>query len=473
MAEMNPIVQTMLQILQARQQDEELERRKQEDTARNQFAMEELKRAQDLQKYTQKRDDINFQLEKFKLEEGLRQQVREDIASGLRKPQGVQENTPRYQISNLPTSRERPPISEALLQRFPALAQPVDYDLQEEDIAQPPIVPNLSQLIQGPFGPVEVPDVVSYPERQAQKLAEGQQALGLGVLKAGATKRAEALAVQPTELEKIAKKAIEDRQLEEYKAENARALQELKDKAALERTQVTASSRRASVGTTAQVAQEDIEGLAQDAKFGGVKLGSTNQHLKARSYLRNNGDIALEPADASGMQDGKNLQEVITALEQVQPKLGTNMFSAVMTAAKALRPDDPVRRAMNIITSRAPLLANVFGVKGTQSDRDIANILKGVGNSLSTQKDIAANIAALKSQLQVNVLDVRLRGMSNAQKGEELLHFGYNLNDFNRPITDTTGKPIIINGKPELTFKLHGDRWTAYDPKSKNWEYIQ
>lgn len=498
MAEMNPIVQTLLQLIQLKQQDEALAERKAQQEAENQFRMEQLSQAEQDRNLQRKHQDILEQIEFGKLRQATEEKFREQVAGGLRKVQGYEEfvpgrlgrteeiplDTQGSTILQFPNRRSviagrEPNTRTVRLPNGHSIVVPMaKYDIsQSGEESTTRFTPFTDQIIAGPSGKQVVEDVVSFPEAQEMKLKGLRDIIGLDVLKAGLITGAQETARQPGR-EYQAEQALS---LREYQAERSTQLQQLRDKAAMERiekqtaAQVTAAGLRSrNLDIAAQTAQQDIQGLEQDAKYGVIKLGNTLVHNQVRNGLRKQNLIPFDPKDAEGMQDAKNLEEVISTLKVIKPLLGTNMFGAWLASLKALPPGDPLKRYIDILTSRAPLLSNVFGIKGTQSDRDIANLLRGVATSTSTQADIDDKIRALESLLRINVLDTRLRGMSNKQKLDELLHFDFNPNVYNRPLIDAKGNALIDKeGNPITIFKQTSEgKWTAFDLKSRTWEDI-
>lgn len=466
MAEMNPIIQTLIQLIQAKQNDEQLAQRKAEADAKNQFEMEQLARQGVLDRAT-----IAHQLATQKLAEAQTKSdfewknYRPAAAEGLVELQG----------------EDRLPAGVATYLRGSLVPGAVPYDLSTKEpfanreLTEGPegsFIPYSDQIAMGPLGPQLIQGVVPREKVRKQRLEDFNLQMGLDILKAGLTESAKVKAREPevkakadTQKEIEAYKAARAAQLEEIKAAHQMRLQEKRSATTLQAANIRKSG-------TQNVDNEYVDSLYEDAKFGRADLiGSTNPVQRAKIKLRQNDEIALSKKSADNIADINNLYEIVRLAEEIEPLLGEGITGSLGNAIKSAKPGTPLYEKGGALMAKTPLLSNVFGVKGTQSDRDIANLLKGLWGAFTTGNKLRENIKALKSQAKVS-FDIQTKGMSNFQKLETLKYFGFNPENFNEVVT-LDGKVLKDkNGTPHTRFRIKDNEWSAFNPKTRNWEVV-
>jgi hypothetical protein len=444
MAEMNASVRVMLQLLEAKQQEAQLEQRKVEaDTQHKQF-QEQLKATIEERKADRDRQNLLDKIASTKLKMDAAQEFKNRVMAGTERMQGQ-----LGPDQSIPTSQSGP--------------------IQSAEIPSPQgrqSIPFQEQIVPTPVGDVNIPSdsIISYDESLQRKLTEMFMQSQGKAREAGLVTQAQEQARQPGRIALETLKGGSAKDLADYRAKQALDLAEINNAAAERRAIIAANSRRQGSNTALTAQQQDIDAYENDARYGVIKLGSTNPQMKARTQLRSKELVPLDPDAAKGIVDVKNLEETINLLKQIQPLLSEGPTGSVTNWVKTQVPGNKLYDLAGAITAKTPLMSNIFGVKGAQSDRDITNLLQGIFSPSTTGSKLKNNISKLEEQARISVLDVQMKGMSNYQKLDTLLHFGLDPVKYNRPI-NKAGDPL---------FKQAEDgTWGYYNPSTNKYRRIE
>lgn len=463
---MNPIVAVALQLLQQKQQEEELSQRKQEAVERLKLDEEQLKQVSERFKIENATRQKQFELDKFKVEDALRSKYREDIASGARKPQGLPSSSATYQPGNLPVQKDTSNLPPELVSRFPVLAQPVEYDLQQQDIQPGPISPYAVQQLQGPFGQLSVEDVVTYPEMREQKLNEAQQALSIKGLESLITTKAQEEAKRPNIEAQIAGRENVAQIAADQRAATAATNRESAERIAGSRNAVTLEAARIrSTGNKVSGSDEMLSNIADSVILGETKLPAGNNGIAIHNSIKSMGYVIPDQALVKKVPYAGTMLNIAKRIEDdIIPKLATNPTGAKWTGIITnIWPTDlaALIKTMGIDATTA---AREAGEKGNFSNTDIGRAFDALTSPGITQEQAKKRLLDLRDKVYDKLIRENLGGLPEKQK--LLLLQKYEL--------DPTSIQIKVNGNRLKKYKRDTEgNFYVYSSKTNDYEEVQ
>jgi len=473
MPEMNPIVAVALQLLQQKQQEEELAQRKAESDERLKLDQEQFQQSKAQMGLMEKYRQAQMALDQFKVEDEIKSRYRQEVAAGTRNPQGVR-GVPKYQTGNLPTSRDSSGIREELLKRFPVLAQPIEYDITGEDI-QAPISPATKQILEGPFGLIEVDDLVSYPESQQRKENEMRRGINLDALKALATESAKVQARAP---EKAAdREAQAALRIQQDAAAQDRLTQQLESQERI------AGSRNAATITAAAIRAKGAK-VADDSSLQpmieSVYLGRLN-YLPGNNGRAVTGGIKQLGGSVPNLVNVNKVPNTTAMLSiadriktEIIPLLATNEASAKLkgTVSKVW-PTDLANKFAQIELD-ATTQAREAGEKGNFSNTDIGRALHALSDPGITQLQALDRLNTLNNKIYSKLQNEYLAGLGDKQR-IDILQKRFQIDPSSIPAVSTTGRILKTkeypNGAPKYLQDEQGN-WAVLNTSKSSGENL-
>lgn len=469
MPEMNPIVAIALQLLQQKQQEEELAQRATESENRLKLDQEQFQQSKAQMGLMEKYRQAQMALDQFKVEDDIKSRYRQEVAAGTRNPQGIR-GTPKYQTGNLPTSRDSSGINEEILKRFPVLAQPADYDIQGEDI-QAPISPATKQILEGPFGLIEVDDLVSYPESQQRKETEARRGIDIEALKTLITEQAKRpnIELQVKGREDVARIGAEQRK------ETAAANREVQERIAGSRNATTLEAARLRAKGAKINSDSDLQPVVDSVYLGETKLPAGNNGVAITGSIKGLGgavpnkvNIDKVPYTTAMLSIGDRIKNDII------PKLAADEISAKVKGGIAKVWPTDLANEFAKIELDATTMAREAGEKGNFSNTDIGRALHALSDPGITQVQALNRLKTLQDKIYNKLNNEYLAGLGDKQR-IAILEKRFNLDPSTIPAVNSVGRIIRTKEYPEGAPKYMKDdqgNWAVLNSSKSSGENL-
>jgi len=471
MPEINPIIQTLLQLIQAKQEDERLKTQKEDAQAQRQFQMENLKAAIEQNKAEREHQKTLENLQITELREAIANKFREQVAGNLRKVQGIEtipQSIPTYQPSNI--IKPQGPRSITLPNGQVIQVEMPRMDVPPEAMAQPPseFKPFSTQIINGPLGPQPVEDVVNFPEFSQGQNELLKQRISLDVSKAGLISQVQEAAKRPNiEAQIIGRENVANIGAEQREAtaaanrESAERIAGIRSAATLEAAKMRAKSAKVSDSSA-------LEDMASSVALGELKLPAGNNGIAVNHILKAQGYKVFEPAKFAKIGGVQELISLADRVEkQIVPLLAKSGLGAMVKNAQVMAgiPTD-LRNKINTIRLDALTAAKSKGLVGSLSDRDMQAALDKLADPNTTQKQGLDRVRILRNTIMQDLTNNIFNGIPDRQVIDILTQTNVGIDP--SVISVKTPKGIL----PKYFLEDDGI-WHVYNPVKNQYDEVQ
>jgi hypothetical protein len=445
---MNPIIATLVKLIEAKQQDATLAQRKSESDAENSFRMEQVKHLQDALAHEKDVAKAHIEFQHATARQAVAEQFRREAAAGTQEVDTMQ---------GLPQQTG-----------FQDVMQPgekVPYVSQQPTFGAPSEIPFGTQIADSEFGPVTVKGVVPYEKMLSRHVTQAQLEAGIKALTAGM----EAQAKLPSQL------ALENR-----KGANAREVANINQtgRETISDNQIASQeringSRNATALAVAQIRAKGqsvkdtaaLSPIVESVYLGETKVPVGNNGIAVIRGIKSLGGAVPDPTLLKKVPYVNTMLDIANRVEAMIPKLATNQAGAkIKGAVTAVWPTD-LANEYKTMGIDATMAAREAGEKGNFSNTDIGRAYAALIDPGITQEQAKLKLNVLRTKIYNKLMDESLAGLGDKQK---LAILGkYNINPETIPIKTSQGT------KPRYIFGQKTQTWGVYDSKIGGYKGVE
>lgn len=482
MPEMNPIVAVALQLLQQKQQEDELVQRKSEAEADTRFRIEQLKQASD-----QFRLQHDLALARAKMEES---KIREEIGSrrfkefgeeGTRRVEGIEtipQSVPKYQQGVLPRGRELGGIQEALLQKFPALAQMVPYDINQQDTTQPgtSFQPFDTQISESEFGPIFTKGAIPRNELVQRNRAEAWDKAQFDALAKELETRVTEAAKRPNIEAQIAGREKVATINAEQREATAKANRESQERIAGSRNATTIAAARLRAKGAKIQSDEDLNPIVESVYLGETKVPPGNNGIAVTRSVKELGGSVPNKANVDKVPYTRSLLSVADRIEkEIIPLLADTQVAAKGKGVLSKVWNTELANKFAQIELDATTQAREAGEKGNFSNTDIGRALHALGDPGIPKDQGMDRLNTLLNKIYSKLENEYLGGLKDPQKIAILKRFDFDPSSI--PAVNDVGRIIKTaqypKGIPKYVWGEKSQTWGVFDPKLGTYRKVE
>lgn len=482
MAEMNPIVQVMMQLIEQKQRDEQLKNQEDRDKAEAQFRMEQLGLAQQQHKAELTLRQAESAREVSKIREEIASRRRSEFGKeGTRRVAGfesIPQTVPTYQQSNLPGTRSAPPINEAILQRYPALSQFVPYDINQQDTAQPQptFKPFDTQISESEFGPIFTEGVVPYDELRSRAQAELWDKAKFDALSKGLETRVTEAAKRPN-IERQIEGRTEVANIAASQRETTANLDRTSRENIARWTNATRESvARRNLTNSKNIDSDAITTRAMSNALGETELPAGNQGTLVLDTQKKLGYKSVGKLKFDKIKTTLSFLDTINRVqEEVVPLLADTQPTAVLKGAVVkLGYPSELKNKVEPYKLELQQKARQGGVVGNMSDRDAQASMDKVMNPTTTKQQGLDRLRISREVISKDLTNNLLVGLPDKQVIELLTQPGLNFDISSIYAIDSKGKFLKDSGQyvPKYVQREDG-AWGVYNPTTNKYRRIE
>ena len=475
MPDINPIVQTLLQLIEAKHNDAQLAQRQKEAADQLAFNQEQFKATLEERKLERKRQEVEDLIQHAQLQQAATRQFRGDVASGLVPVQGYKGLPPsvpdwQTQLGRGQTRVVQLPNGQSIEVPMPQMDTSVSLPEQSN-------IPNNVQTTEGPVGPISIPtnQMLTYEDAQKRMDAEALRKTKWDVLTKG-------LEAQATEAARVPR----DTAANQARIDTANITAtgaNTRNTATINSNQQIATDRNKTAITVANINKsakvtldtDTVNDMSNSVALGETKLPSGNTGFAVNTALKDQGLVVPDVATAKKVPFAQTMLNLADRIEsKIIPQLATTPGTAWVKGVLTNQTAFPTElyneyKAMGIDATTS---ARDAGEKGNFSNSDIGRAWDALTSPGITQTQATERLGILRSKIYNKLLNEHLGGLPDKQKIMMLQK--YNFEPSSIPALDSKGSPIIINNKilPKFVFGQKSGTWGVYNPQKKAYEGV-
>lgn len=478
MPELNPIVSTLLQLIDAKQQDAALAQRKNEADDQMAFNHEQLANTLEERRLERKRQEAEDAIQHAKLKIDFTRQAKADVQTGLTPLQGregVQPSVPDWQ-SQMGQGQNR------TIQLPNGQSIEVPMPTMDTSVSQPArsFLPYQDQIVDTPLGPQGIPSnqFVSYDEAQQRKFTQAQRDMGLDVLKAGLTSQVQEQAKGPN-LRATNQARIDAAQVTATGAGERnqvtitanKEIQGMRDATAFAVARIRAAS-----ANTKLASNPIYEDTATKTALGQAKMPAGNAGMIVNSIHKKLGYVSFDPTRLDKVAGMQQLSNVLDRLgTEFIPLLADTKIGGLIENAKVNVgfPSDLSNKSAQMKLESVSI-AKSKGLVGNPSDKDTGIAINTFADPKTTKVQGLDKIRVARQTISNELSTNALRGVNDKQAIDILTQPGMNNAIYLIYAKDSKGKFVTDeNGYvPKYTQKEDGT-WGVFNPVTNKYKRIE